>query len=222
MSSVESPDELKRLQEECIALEDQAGITQAMERAREGRFIPVGAMGEEASPEEYFADEHDHFREKARDAYFSVEDLALRKRLIAIQRKIERQVRRSFEADVVAANRAVNAAKAKASQQPWTTAALFAVGAVGVGYWLFNVVGAIAGAVGGFFLGQGLIAEARNRANGELEQAMLELEQAKKSQAENALWPECFSAMEEVTGEREEQLDHESAYANVLRASKSG
>jgi hypothetical protein len=222
MSPLERTDELKRLQEECLALEEQAGLSQAMERAREGRFIPLGAMGEEASPDEYFADEHDHFRDKARDAYFSVQEVALRKKLIAAQRKIESHIRQSFEADIAAANRAVSVAKARTRNQPWTKAAVIAVGAVAVGYWAYGLVGAIAGAVGGVFLGQGVLSEARNNANAELEQAAQELEQARKDQAQRSLWPECFSRSEEITGEREEHLDRESAYANVLQAGKVG
>ena len=49
--------ELERLQSECRALEEKAGLSQVMERAREGRFIPLGALGEKVTPDEYFADE---------------------------------------------------------------------------------------------------------------------------------------------------------------------
>ena len=50
---------LERLQNECRSLEEQAAISQTMERAREGRFIPLGVFGEDVSPQEYFADELD-------------------------------------------------------------------------------------------------------------------------------------------------------------------
>jgi hypothetical protein len=119
--------ELKRLGEECLTLEEQAGLSQAMERAREGRFIPLGVMDKAASPDEYFADEHDHFRDEARNAYFSVKDCALRKKLIAAQRKIESHIRQSFEVDVAAATRAVSVAKAKTNDQPWTKGAVIAI-----------------------------------------------------------------------------------------------
>lgn len=222
MSSLEQIDALKQLQEVCLVLEEEAGISKAMERAREGRFIPLGAMGEEASPDEYFADEHDHFRDKARDAYFSVQDVELRKKLITAQRKIDSYVMRSFEADIAAANQAVSSATAKMQNQPWTKAAVFAVGAVAVGYWAFGLVGAIAGAVGGFFLGQGVVSEAKSNAIIEVNQATQELEDARKERAQRSLWPECFSRSEEITGEREQHLDGESAYANVLQAGKGG
>ena len=222
MSALEQMDALKHLQENCLALEEEAGISKAMERAREGRFIPLGAMGEDASPAEYFADEHDHFRDKARDAYFSVQEVELRKKLIAAQRKIDSHVMRSFEADIAAANHAVSIATAKMHNQPWTKAAVIAVGAVAVGYWAFSYVGAIAGAVGGFFLGQGVISEAKSKAIIEVNQATQEFEDVQKERAQRSLWPECFSLLEEITGEREQHLDQESAYANVLQAGKGG
>lgn len=222
MNSLEQMDALKQLQEVCLVLEEDADISKAMERAREGRFIPLGAMGEEASPDEYFADEHDHFRDKARDAYFSVQDVELRKKLIAAQRKIDSHVMHTFEADIASANHAVSIAKAKMQNQPWTKAAVFSVGAVAIGYWAFGLVGAIAGAVGGFFLGQGVISEAKSTATIEVNQATKELEDARKERAQRSLWPECFSRSEEITGEREQHLDRESAYANVLQASKGG
>ncbi len=210
-------DALKQLQDACLALEYEAGISKAMERAREGRFIPLGAMGEDASPSEYFADEHDHFRGKARDAYFSVQDLEFRKRLIAAQRKIEGHIMRSLEAEIAVANHAVLIATAKTHKQPWTKAAVFALGTVAVGYWVFGVVGAIAGAAGGFFLGQRVISDATSEAIAEVNQAIEKRESVRMELVQRSLWPECFSNSEELFGEREEQLDRESAYTNVLQ-----
>ena len=220
--SSEQMDLLKQLQETCLALEDEAGIAKVMERAREGRFIPLGGMGEATSPDEYFADEHDHFREKVRTAYFSVPDVELRKRLIAAQREFDSSILRSFDADIAAANQAVSIATEKVHNQPWTKAAMFSVGAVAVGYWVFGLVGAIAGSVGGFFLGRGVISDAKSQAIVVVNQATEVLESARKNRAQRSLWPECFSSSEEIVGEREQHLDRESAYANVLRAGSGG
>jgi len=193
-----------------------------MERAREGRFIPLGALGEKVTPDEYFADEHDYLRRKTRDAYFSVIELALRKKLVAAARKVESRYRQSLEEDFIAANRAVLTARAKTQRQPWGKAAIFGVGAVAAGYWAFGMVGAIAGAVGGFFLGQGIITESRNEANEELAQAAAELEQVQKDKTEQSLMPEFFGNAEEFSGERDERIDHESAYANTLQKRAAG
>ena len=222
MDSFEESQELERLRNECQALEDEAGLTATMERAREGRFIPLGAFGEETTPQEYFADEHDHLRGKTRDAYFSVEEKVLRKKLITAQRQVESRLRRSLEEDIIKANREVAVATAKVQQQPWSKAALVGVGAVALGYWVFGIAGAMAGAVGGFFLGQGVISQARNEANALLVQTSQDLEQAQKEKVENSLMPEFFSHREEMSGERDADLDSESAYANVLQTPKVG
>lgn len=77
-----------QLEDECLALEQHAGIAQAMERAYQGSLFPLGAGdGEDPSPDEYFADESDNFRRRMRRAYFSVQDVDLRRKLIALRRK---------------------------------------------------------------------------------------------------------------------------------------
>lgn len=222
MDSFEESQELEHLRNECRALEDEAGLTAIMERAREGRLFPLGAFGEKTTPQEYFADEHDYLREKTRDAYFSVKNKEARKKLIAAQRKVEGRLRRSLEEDVIRANREVALAAAKAQQQPWGKAALAGIGAVALGYLVFGIVGAIGGAVGGLFLGLGVVSHARNYANSLLAQATHEFEQAKKEKEENTLMPEFFSSREEMSGDRDTNLDQESAYANVLQAPKNG
>ena len=222
MVSFEESQELERLRNDLRALEDEGGLTAIMERAREGRFIPLGAFGEKTTPQEYFADEHDHLRDKTRDAYFPVENIELRKKLIAAQREVESRLRRSLEEKIVRVNREIAVATAKAQQQPWAKAALVGVGAVALGYWVFGIAGAIAGAVGGFFLGQGVISQARNEANGLLAQASGDLEQAQKDKTENSQMTDFFSQAEAISGNRDKDFDTESAYANVLQASKSG
>jgi hypothetical protein len=214
-------EKLKLLQAECLELEREAGIVKAMDRAREGRFMPLGATGEDVSAEEYFADEHDHFRECARDAYFSVSELELRKRLIATQRDIEAQFRRSFEADVLEATKTLNAAKARSGNEPWGLAAAIAAGMVALGYKFFGLPGAIGGAVAGFFVGQSTVAKAKREVTTEVSLAVESLELTQRSLAEQMLRPELFSVSEEVMGERQAELDRESAYGNVLRAKEA-
>ena len=213
-------EQLEHLGDVCRTLEDEAGLSKAMERAREGRFIPLGALGEKVTPDEYFADEHDHLRRKTRDAYFSVQDLGLRKKLIAADRAVDSFRQRTLQEDIVEASRAVSWAKAKTEQLPWTKAALAGVAAVTIGYWVFGLVGAIACAVGGYFLGQGIVTAARNEANAVLDQALSGLQELQKEKAERALMPECFSHQEEMSGNRNTLIDGESAYFNVLQKDK--
>lgn len=218
MDGFERSQELERLRNACRAIEEEAGLSKTMERAREGRFFPLGAFGEKTLSQEYFADEYDHLRGKIRDAYFSVKDIELRKNLIAAQRIIESRLSQSLEAEFIAANREVSSATPKVQSQPWGQAALFGIGAVALGYWGYGIVGAIGGAIAGFFLGQGVIAEARNEATAKLAQASYQLEQRQKEKFEHSLMPEFFSHREEISGERDTGFDSESAYVNVLRA----
>lgn len=220
MDPATDADRLKRLLDDCLALEDQAGISAKMERAREGRFIPLGAFGEDASTDEYFADEHDHFRERARNAYFSVNDTALRIQLIEARRRVDEELNRSYESDVVLARRTEAAAEAKLKDMPWTMAAVVAVAAVGVGYWIFGLVGAIGGALGGFFLGQGVVHSARKEAHAAHRAATESVAAALDNKARSSLHPDCFSYLEETTGHREESFDRESAYGNVVGRAK--
>ena len=92
---------------------------------------------------------------------------------------------------------------------------MVAMGAVAPGYWLFGNAGAIGGAVGGFFLGRGVVSSAKHEGSVALEQAVQDLEQEKKAQAKHFLLPECFSAEEELMGERQAELDHLQSYAAV-------
>jgi len=211
-------DSLQQLQASCLELEDKAGILEVIEKAREGSLFPLGAFGEDASSEEYFADEHDHFRKKLRETYFLVDDLDLRKRLIFTQREIENLIKRNFDADITAAITAVSNAEIKAQNRPWVTASLIAICSVAIGASFSGFTGAIAGAIGGFFFGQGVLANAKQTAITELNQAIAQLEDAKKERVQRSLWPEYFSKNEELTGQREDDLDQLSAYANVLKA----
>lgn len=214
--------ELKRLIEKCQELEAAVGIASVMERARESRLIPLGAIGDPVSPEEYFADEHDYLRRKTRNAYFAVEDIALRNQLIAIERQIDAEMEREWEAEINSANQEVAVAVSAARVQPWGKAASIAVISVALGYWIFDLVGAIAGAVGGFFLGQGAVSQSRAEKEAELERARGRLEQLLLDKAHRTLHPAKFNVTEECTGVRDGKFDNESAYANVLQARKDG
>ena len=214
--------EFNELQSVCLSLEEQTGISKAMERAREGRFIPLGALGEDVSSEEYFADEYDHLRQRTRDAYFSVEDVELRRKLIAARRAVESNIRQTLEEEIIAANRNIADAAAKVQHLPWNLVALLAIAIVVVGYWKFEIIGAIAGVAASFFLGQGVIERARNRATSVLAEAHNDLAQAKKEWEEHSLEPNFFSRSEELSGERDSKFNQESAYAKVLQKSANG
>lgn len=216
MSDLEQPREIDRLRQVTRALEAQAGLANAMDQARQGRLIPREALGDEPSAQTYLADEHDVLREETRDAYFSVADQELRKRLIGAQRKVESRLRQSLAEEIAAAEQAVAHAEARARRQPWAIAALLGVATVLVAYWALGTVGAIAGAVASYFLGQGVIADARNEAEADIARSARRLEVTRERQAEHSLLPDFFSRYEEISGNRDPGLDDELDYASML------
>jgi hypothetical protein len=213
--------DVDRLREGLLTLEERAGITKAMERAREGRFIPMGALGDKCTPAEYFADEHDAVRDKTRDAYFSVPDLALRKELISADREIDEAQAEAFAADRIAASRALMLAEAKARREPWLNAGIAAVASVGVGAWFFNLPGAIAGAVGGYFFGHAIVSNAKNDAAVEVERARESLAAAKEGEEEVRGRPAFFSGSEEDSGERDKEFDRRSALSELWQRERA-
>lgn len=214
-------DELERLRNDASKLEAQAGIVEEMKRAREGSFFPLGIDGEKVSSEEYHADEHDDFRRHARDAYFSVRNMDLRKKLIAAQRNIERCIDQRHDADVIEAETALQTASAKQGSVPWLVAGFWALVSVALGAWQWGVIGAIGGAVFGYFLGNSIVAEANKKAASEVSEAQETLKRLKNGRAINALYPETFSHHEQYFGERVDDMDRQSAYANILQSEHS-
>jgi hypothetical protein len=211
---------LNPLREALAALEAQAGITEEMERARDYNFMPLGIDGEKVSSDEYFADEHDGRRDRTRKAYFGVADIELRQKLIKADREFDKKIEEHSEDDLREANSAVIKAKTAAAQQPWGLAAIIAIVAVAIGYKVYDVVGAIAGAVGGFFLAMGAVKNKQAETAAALAQAEQELAELKKSQYVSSLSPENFNHMEQLTGEEDREFGHENARWNVLEFEK--
>lgn len=211
-----SDEKIKALLDQCAALEEGAGITKKVQKAEDGRFIPLGIGGENCSSDEYFADEHDHFREQIRDAYFSVPDRELRMALIAARRRVDSELAQSFERDASAARRAEASTAQKAEIRPWGLAAVLSLASVAVGQLVFQLPGAIAGAIAGYFLGNGVIQSARIRVASVHRIAQEELQTALDNLARSKLHPECFTHDEQHNGERDDAFNMQSAIANVL------
>lgn len=212
MSEFRLPREIDHLRRIARSLEAQAGLSQVMAQARQWRLIPDQVPRDDRSPQAYLADEHDFLRQETRDAYFSVTDPDLRKQLIAAQRMVQSHLRQALAEDIVTAERAAAHAAIRARRQPWVAAALLGIATVVVAYWAFGTVGAIAGAVGSFFLGQGLVTDARNETAAEFARASRALERAREQQAEHALMPDFFSLGEATSGDRDQRLDDELDY----------
>ena len=243
----------KQLFESLLTLEAQAGLSKVMESARDGTR-PFESVGRLARLEpfvkthddcggdvkqwlehfgEYNAKAQDHLRYRTRDAYFSVQEIELRQKLIAEYRKMDSlDANASNEAQqkidritFPALERAVQAAMEKSRNDEswvWVKAAILAAWAVMMGYWILGREGAIAGAIAGFFLGQGYLSKAKNDVCIGLEYAKNALEQAQKNRTQRHSYPDTFSRAEEITGGRDVHLDLEdSPHSNFLRSCRN-
>ena len=209
---------LRSLLDQCAELEEKAGLAEEVEKAEGGRFFPLGIDGEECSSDEYFADEHDHFREHIREAYFSVQDADMRMELIAARRRVDAELAQQFEREASTAHQAVTRASKGAENLPWGLAALVSVACVSVGYVAFQLAGAIAGGLAGFFLGQGVIQSAKNKVNSLHRDAQFEFQIATDNLNRSKLHPELFTRNEQLTGDRDKTFDMQSALENVRAA----
>ena len=207
--------ELKEIGDKLLALEAELGLTEEMERARGHNFFPLGIDGEDVSPDEYFADEHDGRRDRTREAYFAVPDVEKRKQLIKLDRDYAKKAAQHSEDDFRRAEWAVAQARKAVDEQPWGWAAGVAVVCVAFGFHVFQLVGAIAGAVGGFFLAQGTIASKKKNSVAAVAQAEETQKDLQKHRFINSLTPDLFAHIESLTGEEDKQFGHESARRNV-------
>ncbi len=216
----------KRLYESLLALEEKAGISQEMTCARDGSLIPFVTPDEF---EEYLGKAEDRLYRLTRNAYFSVPDMELRKKLIValceiniLEATANNEAQKNIDSIVMPPlEQAVSVAAVKTRNAPWTEAALIAIGAVVVGNIVLGQEGGIAGAVAGIFLGLGCLAKAKNAADIGLKQATDKLEYTRKVMAQRIAWPDTFSRVEEISGERDVNLDLKlSPHANYRSLNK--
>jgi hypothetical protein len=127
----EAQQRAKALYAELEELETKAGIADKTKRAREGNLFSLGAVGEECTPDEYFADEYDDLRRHIREAYFAVEDADLRKSLIAKTLKSDKAdaeaIAISMRRDIERAQRQLEEARRAADHDPWVRGALLGI-----------------------------------------------------------------------------------------------
>lgn len=216
-----SDEKLKLLLKKCDELEATAGITDKVERAESGRFFPLGLGDDDCSPDEYFADEHDHFREHIRNAYFSVQDRKLRMELITARRLVDSELKQSFEREANLARSEENSALLKEVISNWGLAALISAVSVMAGYAIFQVPGAIAGAAAGYFIGNGVIQYKQINASTAYVNAKETLKNALENLNRSKLHPECFTHHEQLSGNRDKEFDALSAIQNVHKSQET-
>jgi len=200
--------QIRKVGDELVALETSAGIIEKVKDAALGPMFP----NLEASSEEYFKDVEYHARRKVRKLYFSLEDVALRKQLIAKRRLFDSLCDADRKKDVATARQNLTDKQKAAGSLSWGWAGSIAVLCVASGGYFFQIYGAIGGALMGFFLAQGFLAQQRNTGAQEVHAAQEELDEALKTERENEATPDWFNASEERTGEKDEDFDRKSVY----------
>lgn len=222
MATIEESSERERLNGIRIALEKSAGIGDAMQKAREGRFWPLGASGEKCTPSEYEADEYDHLREKTRDLYFSVVDSEVRKSLIQAEIDESAYRKKVLSSQVAKARNEYSLAKQQSHKEPW-----FLVGGVSaVSVWAITqsagVAVGISGAVAAVFIGMWYVSEWKRNSALTLEQCKDLLDFCVSEEKEYLEYPDTFSSDEASSGERKPELDDRSAYGELLARTARG
>lgn len=209
--------ELESLRRKLSELEQRAGIAKNVEDAKLGPFLP----DPDWSPEEYFLETENHARRKIRKLYFAVPDPELRKQLIATRRACEQEFLSNIRAGI-AESRAelANAAARAESRSPYVMAAVTAIVPVAAGALLFQLYGAIGGALVGLFLGQGTLARQRKKLAQLVQSVQAQLDVKLKDQKDESIKPAWFNSSEERTGERDEHFDRESVIANYYGAKR--
>ena len=218
------------LQERLLQLEEQAGIKERAEKAREGAFIPYGVFDDpELDPDDPTADndnywdhEWDNERRKTRAAYFSVADIALRRELIAARRRIDAGFRKSAYASIQEAEKELTAVERESkSGRAWRAVAMIAatwviLGAVAGRFTRLGLeFGAILGLAIGYFAAQSTQERERARLEGSVNAARDTVKDAKKEfSVTNQIQPEFFSVEEELSGEKDREFDLGCAVAN--------
>lgn len=180
MGEAEVKGEMNELSALIGSLEKKAGITEAVKYARES-----GAP------------------DKLKAAYYSVTDIELRKKLIITTGRLDHLYLQKCDLDVSSAREAVSKAIDKSKEQPWHIAAASWIAPVVIGHWIFGLVGAAAGAIGGYFFSQWVISVIKKDNSRAIEQEKQLLVSALKRNEQSRIDPYLFSASELEACERE-------------------
>jgi hypothetical protein len=199
---------LKKLGGELMELEERAGLSDKVKDAQLGPMFP----NLEATPDEYFKETEYHTRRKVRRLYFALPDVDARKELIAKRRLFDSVRKAYWQREAATARQNLIDKQRAATSLSWGRAGVLAAVCVAVGSYFFQLYGAIGGALMGFFLAQGALANERNYKAAAVRAAQEELEEALKTEREDAAAPAWFDASEERTGEMDKDFDRKSVY----------
>lgn len=215
-------EQISAKQERLATLEREAGIEAAMQAARSGSLFPLGIDGSDVSPAEYCANEHDHARRRTRKVYFGVADRATRVTLMQAIVELEQLADREMAAESARIGGEVRRAEDALNAPSYGMAAAVAAAMVAIGYASWQLPGAMAGMVAGFFLAQGTLARERALARNALRAAQGDHKAAEADAARLAAYPPMFGPNELASGERDPAMDGVSAYRAVVASQTNG
>jgi hypothetical protein len=191
-------------------LEEQAGIAESAAKAygahtplHLGSDAPHGSERACREDKEYWEDQHDTMVHLLREAYFSVPDVSMRKRLIAKSRRTEElriEFFRQKKRDALVASQHAPV------PNPiwWINAAVWTVLIVAIGHDLLGTTGAIAGGVSSLFLGRYLEEVEKLRRGVRIRHAEHDLKIATAEENEIVNMAQIFSLEEAETGDAAE------------------
>jgi hypothetical protein len=180
MGETELKREIDKLSALIDSLEEKAGITEAVKRARESG-VP----------------------DKLKGVYFSVADADLKRKLILTTGKLDHLYLQKCDLDVSSAKEEVSKAIDKSNKKSWHLPVVTSLTAVVIGQWAFGLVGAIGGAIGGYFLGQWLVSVIKKEDSEAIEKAKHLLASAQRRNEASQIDPYLFSPAEQEACKRE-------------------
>jgi hypothetical protein len=207
---------LEAYQRKVKELETVAGILEQSNRAREGSFIPLFLSNPEMTNiHENIAFEHDAVRSRLRDTYFSVQDKKLRIKLIDMQLSIDKLTKEWELAETYRAEKLVQALQSKGFVRSYIVLLTMAIIFIIIGEMIFNTAGAFIGVLIAIVLSVSHITSIKQERKRDLEDAINRLNNYRQKMLRINLSPNTFEESEALSGERSEQADSLSAWANV-------
>lgn len=152
---------------------------------------------------DYIATRIGKVRKALRQHYFAVPDVEQRKILIMARRMPRRLVCEALQHELNVARHSLQTVKHTAHAKPWLIGATASVVAVLLGASLAGLYGALAGVVGGFFLGKWLVDNSHKRIMRQTKAVQWDVDSLSNLLLACRRAPEWFSESEEHSGERD-------------------
>jgi hypothetical protein len=154
-------------------------------------------------------EQHQPSREARRDLYFAVEDEESRKLLIGARRRYEKVILESVEINLAEASERLVESSKRPQRSPLGSFTAIVLVFAGVGYLIYGVLGAgLAALLGTFVAGRIVSAVWTVPMVESFENSLQDVADLKNHKAVCAATAESFGRVEELSGHRDQLLDH--------------